>query len=100
MKKYAVFAGLVPSAHDRDMHWISAAQLMRLYGVPPKECVAVYVEGGGLLSPGMRGRHGRSALSGLIHLRPRYAGDYREWLKLEKISRWMTSDVDPKPMED
>ncbi len=37
-KKYLVVPGPVFSKHDGDLHHISAKQLMKLYGVDPKDC--------------------------------------------------------------
>ncbi len=37
--KYIIFPGYVTSKNDGDSHWISAPQLMRLYGVAPVDCL-------------------------------------------------------------
>lgn len=41
MKKYIVIPGEVRSQNDGDIHFISAQQLIHLYGVDPKECKIV-----------------------------------------------------------
>ena len=61
VKKYALHPGYVISRNDGDEHYIGEWQLQRLYGVQPNECV--------LVGPGVAGE-------GLIHLRPRYDGNY------------------------
>lgn len=62
-KKYTVFPGWMYSKNDNDDYFISATQLMRLYGVNPLECVVV--------------REGEPVITrGLIILRPRYDGNY------------------------
>ena len=38
-KKYALIGGYVRSQHDFDMHFVSANDLLRLYGLDPKICV-------------------------------------------------------------
>lgn len=40
-KKYLVLGGGVISSTDGQRHYISAHQLMRLYGVRPNECLLV-----------------------------------------------------------
>lgn len=59
---YAVFPGDILSAHDTDVHFVSARRLIELYGVDPSECVVIHDEE----------RVGRSGinLDELIHLRP------------------------------
>lgn len=65
-EKYLVIPGNVLSKSDGDEHFISAQQLMELYGVNPSECIVID-------SP-------HKALSILdndyIVLRPRYDGNY------------------------
>ena len=64
--KYVVCPGKVHSQRDRDVHYINAEELMRLYGVDPRECVVCYGDDRDL---------GKS-FKGLITLHPRYDGDY------------------------
>lgn len=60
MIKYLVCPGHVKSK-DGDTHYISARQLMQLYGVSPKECV-IWQE--------------RRTYKGLIRLVPKKDGNY------------------------
>lgn len=62
--KYLLCPGEIRSKNDGDLHYISARRLIELYGVDPRECTT-----------------DDRGLEGLIPLRPRYQGDYREWLK-------------------
>lgn len=39
--KYLVAPGPITSINDRQSHFISAAQLMRLYRVDPKDCIVL-----------------------------------------------------------
>jgi len=38
-KKYVVSPGIILSKNDNDTHYISASQLIELYGVDPCECI-------------------------------------------------------------
>lgn len=67
-EKYVLHPGPVVSQTDGQTHHISAHQLARLYGVRPVDCVVVFPN-----SP----RLGDLRLRDLIHLYPRYDGDYR-----------------------
>lgn len=66
MKRFLVFPGHVFSKNDGDRHYIGAGDLMRLYGVNPRDCLVV------------------RSLTDLIgikradytELRPRYDGNY------------------------
>lgn len=65
--KYALHPGYVYSKNDGDMHWITALQLARLYGVKMGECIDVaYVQR-------LNNQHAAS----LIHLYPDYNGNYK-----------------------
>jgi hypothetical protein len=65
-RRYLVVPGYVESRTDRDRHWISAHDLMRLYCVKPEECM---IDDGKLPFSGqLRAR--------LQVLTPRYDGDY------------------------
>lgn len=66
-KKYVVYPGFVQSRHDGDVHYITARQLMHLYGVRLSDCVVAQSD------TDLLGRD----FTGLIPLRPRYDGDYR-----------------------
>jgi len=41
MKKYAVYPGYIISMNDKQLHYITAYELMQLYKVSPDECVIV-----------------------------------------------------------
>lgn len=41
MKRYLVRPSLVVSQSDGDIHYISAAQLIHLHGVPASECIVI-----------------------------------------------------------
>jgi len=65
MKKYLILPGMVTSNTDSDRHFITAHQLIRLYGVNPEECQVCHsVQDFYVFS------------EKLIVLRPRYDGDY------------------------
>jgi hypothetical protein len=70
-KKYAIWPGWVGSKNDKDKHYISAGQLMKLYRVDPRECV-VLTEYDLRLSD----NHIRNKTRGLTILGTRYDGDY------------------------
>ncbi len=67
-KKYLVLPGYVTSKNDGALHFITAHQIMDLYGVNPSEC---WIQEFG--QPPIRGVD----TSALIALRPSYEGDYR-----------------------
>ena len=77
MKKYLLISGVVFGKYDNDAHYISAQRLCRLYDLNPKDCVLVNNE---------RDLAGRGLEEGMIILRPRHNGDYREHL-IEIISK-------------
>ena len=64
--KYAVYPGMIRSRNDGDWHYVGAAQLIRLYGVRPSECLIVVDD---------RDRMGGRG-EGLIPLHPQH--DYKE----------------------
>ena len=68
-KKYLVIGDYIKSKNDNDRHYISSRELVRLYGVNPKECIL----------------HDINDLpvdvAGLFILFPRYDGDYKEYLE-------------------
>ena len=69
MKKWLIYGDNVFSKYDGDKHYINPDELIRLYGLDPKECITV----------GLFDR--REGLPFLPILTPRYDGDYREHLK-------------------
>jgi hypothetical protein len=69
VKKYLVIPDYVKSQHDGQKHYITAKELIRLYGVNPKECM--------IYDPSKR-----QMTAGLVMLFPLEDGKYKE--KLEK----------------
>jgi hypothetical protein len=69
MKLWLICPGTVVSANDGDRHYVGARELMRLYDVPPEDCI---VENGVGRAPGVSS----FIESKLIKLRPRYDGNY------------------------
>jgi hypothetical protein len=65
VKKYLVCPGRIRSRADGDLHFISARQLIHLYGVNPAECM--------IRRPGIVPQ---KELEGKVILAPRYDGDY------------------------
>ncbi|MCK9569900.1 hypothetical protein M0R72_13230 [Candidatus Pacearchaeota archaeon] len=65
--KYAVHPGYV-SAFDGDRHYITAQQLINLYGVNPKDCCVVDIS----RQETFIGKD----ITGYIHLYPTANGDY------------------------
>lgn len=68
VKKYMLHPGRVISKKDGDEHYIQADQLARLYGVPLNECLIVPA-GDALYGANLE-------RTDVIHLHPRYSGDY------------------------
>lgn len=74
--KYAIHPGMIKSAHDKDIHYIPAENLMRLYHVSPNECIIIrddpqcHEQSHQIYSEGF--------LKSLIHLYPLYNGNYFE----------------------
>jgi hypothetical protein len=64
MKKYIVIGGYIVSKKDNDRHYVGPMELIKLYGVDPKECILVNQE------------YDPRTYKDLIELRPRYDGDY------------------------
>ena len=62
--RYVVYPGYITSKNDGQFHYITAAKLMQLYKVNPRECI-VYRENLGL------------DVSKLTQLHPRYDGNYK-----------------------
>lgn len=62
MIRYRVLPGYVISKNDGQWHWINEHDLIRLYWVPPNECLI--------------GEPRAGDPSGLTELRPRYDGNY------------------------
>lgn len=71
MTRYILRAGYVRSTSDGDRHWIGAAQLASLYGLPPSKCVFI-INHEALVEYRRAGEQ-----PGDVHLRPRNDGDYR-----------------------
>jgi hypothetical protein len=67
-KRYVLHPGYVRSRIDGDLHFITAAVLAQLYNVPMRKCV-VHRPGDVFTGSGLP--------KNLVHLYPRYDGDYR-----------------------
>lgn len=71
--RYAIHPDFVLSKSDGDVHYIGALQLIFLYRVAPRECLVI---------DDSKDRYtyarlmARAEEEGLIHLWPRYDGDY------------------------
>lgn len=68
-KRFIVHPGPVHSKRDGQLHHVAATDLIRLYGVSPRECIIAEA------TPGQR-RYAEEKGVKLIHLKPRYDGDY------------------------
>ena len=77
MIKYAVCPGRVISKTDRQVHYVTAPQLMRLYGLNPEECLVFDTEAyfGDESSEKMRG-YTEDFLNSLEWFTPSYEGNY------------------------
>jgi len=74
MIKYGIVPGEIPSKYDGQIHYITAARLMSLYGVNPAECVTLD-----------KAEEAKAIMrTDLIILKPRYDGDYT----LPKEKQW------------
>lgn len=73
MLKYVVCPGEVTSKADGQRHYIGPMQLMKLYGVDPREC-EIYEPAPWW--PRSFYRMAEEAQRGLIRLAPRYDGNY------------------------
>lgn len=70
--KYAIRPGYIRSRHDGQRHHIGPGRLAQLYGVSFSECIVIPED-----DPCWGGRFRGYDLAGLVHLYPRYDGDYR-----------------------
>lgn len=70
--KYLVFPGEVVSATDGDIHHVSSDELMRLYGVSPKECRVIH----GQRAQAYAAQHAARLYPEVTILRPREDGNY------------------------
>ncbi len=84
-KKYIICPGWINSQNDDDQHFIGAHRLMKLYGVPPSECYTAKCTHLG--KPGLQWTEWDFTFlpDNLPHLKPRYGGDYREYLESLEI---------------
>jgi len=71
LKKYLLLSGQLPSYNDKAGHYISAKRLQELYNLPINECILANDE---------QDLNGID-FNNLIILRPRYSGDYKEYLQ-------------------
>ena len=70
-KKYLIMPGKMMSKNDKDVHFITAEQLIRLYNVDRRECDIVKLDEKGL--PILQGLD----INKYIILGPRYDGNYQ-----------------------
>jgi hypothetical protein len=63
---YAIHAGYVMSKKDKQMHFINAEKLIRLYDLNPRNCIKITKEEEKLMLP-----------KNIIHLYPDYTGEYK-----------------------
>lgn len=68
-QKYMIHGERVTSKNDGDVHYVGAQQLVRLYGLDPRECI---------LNSDKTPLRGYD-LDDFIHLFPRYEGDYDQF---------------------
>lgn len=68
MIKYVVIGDKVISKYDGQEHYVNAKDLIRLYGIDPKECIT---------HESMSGVPLTRSIAGLTVLRPRYDGKYK-----------------------
>lgn len=73
VKKYIVYPGYVDSKSDNDRHFITARQLINLYGVNPKECIVWDYDRPMMMSPEEKDNY--------ISLVPLFNGNYKEHLE-------------------
>ena len=71
MKRYLVVPGMVISKSDGNAHYVTSADLIRLYRVRPYQCVVFYP-----MRPGQTPEE-IALRDGLRILRPQYDGDYK-----------------------
>jgi hypothetical protein len=74
--KYVLLPGEIPSATDRDVHYITSLKLINLYKVKSQECV-VYEERLLKMQGSTYHRKNRWMLERLIPLAPDYYGAYK-----------------------
>lgn len=85
MIRYCIHPGPITSKNDGEQHFISAAQLMGLYGVPRRECIIDQTEwkrspdGGYHIDPDSP-YYPHVPPQGAICLGPLFHGDYRQTL--------------------
>lgn len=78
MKKYLVRPSKVVSQKDRQIHHISATQLMRLHGVHPRECIIIQEGEDWPRGYGPLWTTAQREAAGLKLLTPAFHGNYGE----------------------
>ena len=73
-KKYLIWPGYVRSQHDGQLHYITAPELIRLYGVAPHDCVVMPMEDSAAAA---NRRKQLASLHNLVPLHPRGDGNYQ-----------------------
>jgi hypothetical protein len=69
VKRFVLLGNTMRSRSDGDIHYVSAARLLDLYGLNPAECILIEYRD--------LERKARGLAEGLTWLGPRYNGDYR-----------------------
>lgn len=72
MIKYVICPGYMISKNDREVHYISSIQLMKLYNVNPAECI---------ICDYSRPKTHKGLHNNLIYLYPKYNGHYIDYSK-------------------
>ena len=76
MKRYLVRPSQVVSKHDRDRHYIGAAELMRLHAVHPRECIVIGPDEDWPRGFGPLETEAQREAAGLMLLTPDFKGNY------------------------
>ena len=75
-RHYLLIPGQVTSKTDGQRHWVTAAELVRLYGVDPADCI-VFPMGPSTEDMIRRNAlHEKVARGDLTALNPKHSGDY------------------------
>lgn len=82
-KRFVIYPGEVRSQSDGQRHFVSGGELIRHYGLDPRECDIVH-DHAASLSPRTAG--GREPDPALLPLYPLPSGDYKDFLLRRKAS--------------
>lgn len=75
-RHYLLIPGQVTSKTDGQRHWVTAAELVRLYGVDPADCLVFPMGRSPDDALRRNALHERVARGELTALHPRYSGNY------------------------